>query len=216
MNPAAQPPLQQFVAQMGDGLTLGQVAIARLEQGYELRHEVDRLCPGAALRLVPLTELRALAQFTATGVFRSLRSAPDLQSGWRALVSTDFELEQALNQIYPGAVADWFAAQRPPIPVTNFREFTQRQTGMYRVTALLEDAQVIRVVRACCHRQFCLKRRQWTVADLPPDTATEKSLIPCLEPCAVLLECARKASPKSATGPLLSRADSGERSTDDD
>jgi hypothetical protein len=31
------------------------------------------------------------------------------------------------------------------------------------------------------------------VGQLPPDAASEKSLIPCLEPCAILLEFARKA-----------------------
>jgi hypothetical protein len=38
-----------------------------------------------------------------------------------------------------------------------------------------------------------LKQRLWTVEGLPPDAATEKSLLPCLEPCAVLLEFARAA-----------------------
>ena len=46
---------------------------------------------------------------------------------------------------------------------------------------------------ACCHRRFCLKQRLWTVGDLRPDEAKEKSLIPCLEPCAVMLEFARQA-----------------------
>jgi hypothetical protein len=38
-----------------------------------------------------------------------------------------------------------------------------------------------------------LKRRLWTVNGLASDAAEEKSLIPCLEPCALLLELARKA-----------------------
>jgi hypothetical protein len=33
----------------------------------------------------------------------------------------------------------------------------------------------------------------WTTGGLEPDAAEEKSLIPCLEPCALLLEFARKA-----------------------
>jgi hypothetical protein len=64
---------------------------------------------------------------------------------------------------------------------------------MYRATQLLDDAQAARVAAACCHRDFCLKRRLWTVGALPADAAADKSLIPCLEPCAVLLEFARKA-----------------------
>ena len=102
-------------------------------------------------------------------------------------------MEQALNQLYPGAIADWYAAQTQPVPVTNYREFTERQTGMYRIATLLDDQQAAAVIRAGCHRRCCLKRRHWLVAGLEPDPAAEKSLIPCLEPCAVLLELARQA-----------------------
>jgi hypothetical protein len=49
------------------------------------------------------------------------------------------------------------------------------------------------MIRACCHKNFCLKRRLWTVEGLSPDATGEKSLIQCLEPCAVLLEFARRA-----------------------
>jgi len=38
-----------------------------------------------------------------------------------------------------------------------------------------------------------MKRRMWMVGELPPDASGEKSVIPCLEPCAILLEFARKA-----------------------
>src|SRR5437773_8668661 len=131
MTAAAHPALERFVRQIGDELELAQVLIRRVEGGYELRHQTDRSCAPEALRPVPPGELRALAQFTASGAFRALKSAPDLQSGWRALVASDLELEQALNQLYPGAIADWYAAQTQPVPVTNYREFTERQTGTY-------------------------------------------------------------------------------------
>src|SRR3989442_3355012 len=64
---------------------------------------------------------------------------------------------------------------------------------MYRITTLLSDAQAAEVTRACCHKMFCLKRRLWTANGLAPDPVEDKSLIPCLEPCAILLELARKA-----------------------
>ena len=99
-----------------------------------------------------------------------------------------------MNQLYPGAVADRRAARQMPPPVTHFREFTGRQSGMYRITAMLNDAQAARVIRACCPERFCLKRRLWTVETLKPDDPAGKSLIPCLEPCAVFLEFARQAT----------------------
>ena len=181
----------KFVAQLGDELLLAQVIVRRAGRAYELRHEADRARPSEELRLVPVPGLRALAQSTAAGAFRPLKSAPNLSSGWRTLPPGDAELEEALNHLYPGAVTDWFAAQQQPAPVTHYREFTERQSGIYRITTMLTDAQAAQMARACCHRRFCLKRRLWTVGGLEPDTA--KSLIPCLEPCAILLEFARKA-----------------------
>ena len=64
---------------------------------------------------------------------------------------------------------------------------------MYRLTQMSTDAQAAHMVTAGCHKNFCLKRRLWTVASLAPDRAEDKSCLPCLEPCAVLLEFARKA-----------------------
>jgi hypothetical protein len=187
------PSLQAFVAQIRDGLALAQVLIRRTASGVELRHLADRDRAAGTLRELALTDLRALAQFTATGAFRPLKSAPDLQNGWVFRARDDAQLEGALNQLYPGAVADWFAAHSPTPPVTHYREFAARQTGMYRITTMLTDSQAAQVIRACCHKGFCLKQRLWTVDGLTTDAADEKSLIPCLEPCAVLLEFARKA-----------------------
>ncbi|MBI3851853.1 MAG: hypothetical protein HY298_16480 [Verrucomicrobia bacterium] len=167
--------------------------IRRVGAGFELRHVEDCDCAEDRLRSMTLADLRGLAQFTAAGAFRPLKSAPNLQSGWRIVLPDETKLELALNQLYPGAIADWHAAQLSQPPVTHYRDFAQRQTGMYRITTILNDAQAAQVIRACCHKKFCLKRRLWTVEGLPPDDAAEKSLIPCLEPCAVLLEFARKS-----------------------
>ena len=193
VNASANPALQAFVAQFGEELVLAQVLIQRPGAGFALRHVADRDAEPESLRPLPLDEARALAQTTVAGAFRPLRSAPTLRAGWRLLATGEAALGRALEQLYPGAVADWFAAQAPRPPVTDYREFTGRQSGMYRITTMLTDTQAALVTRACCHSTQCLKRRLWTVPGLAPDVAVEKSLIPCLEPCAVLLEFARKA-----------------------
>src|SRR5262245_47392787 len=185
--------LQAFLAQIDRELVLAQVLIRRCEPGYELRHAADAECGVKGLRELRLTGLRELAQFTAGGAFRPLKAAPNLPAGWLLRVNNDAGLETALNQLYPGTIADWFAAQLPSPPVTHYREFCNRQTGMYRITTLLDDAQAEQVARACCHRHSCLKRRLWSVTGLTPELIEEKSLIPCLEPCALLLEFARQA-----------------------
>ena len=194
MTTFVNPAVQKFVATLGDELLLAQVLIRRHGRGFALRHVADRARADAELRVVSVAGLRELAQVTETGAFRSLKSAPNLRQGWRTGVADDLELETALNHLYPGALADWFAAQSDAPPVTHYREFTGRQTGMYRITTMLNDEQAARMIRACCHTRFCLKRRLWTVGSLAADTASEKSMIPCLEACAVLLEFARKAA----------------------
>ena len=193
MTSANHPALQAFVAQIDRELVFAQVLIRRVEPGYELRHVADRDRAAKTLRELRLSDLRQLAQFTASGAFRPLKAAPSLPAGWWLRVKDDAALDTALNQLYPGTIADWFAAQSPSPPVTNYREFSNRQTGIYRVTTMLDDAQAAQVARACCHKNFCLKRRIWIVNGLAPEAVEAKSLIPCLEPCAVLLEFARKA-----------------------
>ena len=189
MSAVSNPALRALLARIAPELTLAQVRVTRMREGYDLRHVADR--ETASLREVTPEELRTIAQFTQAGAFRPLKSAPNLRAGWRCIARTDDELETALRHLYPGAVADCHAAQSPCPPLTHYREFTARQTGMYRATALLTDEQAAHVTRAGCHQNFCLKQRLWTVGDLARDEG--KSLIPCLEPCAVLLEFARKA-----------------------
>jgi hypothetical protein len=187
------PALREFVAQIGNELTLAQVMIRRKPTGYELRHAADRDVAAETLRVVPLVDARRLAQYAAAGEFRPLKSAPTLLRGWRMTLSGDAELAAALDMLYPGVVADWFAARAQCPAVTGYREFTSCQSGMYRVTAILTDAQAANVIRECCAPAACLKRRLWTLNGLDPDAAQTKSIIPCLEPCAILLEAARKA-----------------------
>jgi hypothetical protein len=188
------PALKAFVAKMGDEVALAQVLIRRRDGGYELRHVQDRDVAAESLRAARSVEARLLAQFTSAGEFRPLKAAPTLRGGWRIQAATDAELEQALGGFYPGALADWHAAQTSCPPLTNYRAYTERQSGMYRITAKLMDAQAAETIRRGCDAAQCLKRRLWTVAGLQPDLPGQKSLIPCLEPCAVLLELARKAA----------------------
>ncbi|HEX4121277.1 MAG TPA: DR2241 family protein [Verrucomicrobiae bacterium] len=188
------PAFTEFLAAFDAEIVVGQVLIRRAGRGFELRHAGDRDAADELLELVRVDGLRALAQFTAADMFRPLKSAPNLRGGWRAEAADVGALETALNSLYPGAIADWFAARRNPPPITSYREFTARQTGMYRITTHLDDRIAGAAVRACCHRDFCLKRRLWSVPGLAADGTGEKSIIPCLEPCAVLLEFARKVA----------------------
>lgn len=180
------------MARIGDGLSWAQVWIRPAEGGFDLCHVNDRDQGMSELKSSGIEDARGLGQTTARGAFRPLKSAPTLQRGWHLHVEDAESLEHALNQLYPGSIGDWHAAQAARAPVTHYREFAGRQTGMYRITAMMEDTRAARVAGACCDKGFCLKRRLWTAGELAPDGAEEKSLIPCLEPCAILMEFARK------------------------
>jgi hypothetical protein len=193
MSGFRNPALEAFIAAIGDELTFAQVILRKIADGFEIRHSRDREVLSDQLRLVSIEELRRLGEFTSAGIFRPLKSAPTLQKGWRAILRNPGELEAALNTIYPGAIADWYAVQTGSARALPFREYTGRQTGMYRITHKLTDEQAVLVVRAGCDASVCLKRRLWEVAGLAQDGADNKSLVPCLEPCALLLEFARKA-----------------------
>jgi hypothetical protein len=185
------PALNAFVDRFATEQVFGQALVSRSGAGFELRHVEDRSVEG--LKRCSLKELRALAQFTTAGAFRPMKSAPTLRRGWQWVAPNSSALAEGLDTLYPGALADWFAADQPESSVTDFRAFMDRQTGMYRTAAMLSDPQAARVTAACCAPSLCLKRRLWTVPGLEPDAPGGKSLIPCLEACALFLEFARKA-----------------------
>ena len=183
------PALDAFIAAIASEMVFGQVLLRTTPEGFQLNHVEDRDCH--SVRDVTLSSLRDIAQFTAAKQFRPLKTAPTLQRGWRFLARSASELNDALQCLYPGGIADWFAVRQPNPPVTHYRDFAARQSGMYRVTTLLDDNEVAQLARAGCHGQFCLKQRLWQAGNQAAEDAREKSLIPCLEPCALLLEFAR-------------------------
>src|SRR5262245_38469825 len=120
MSVLQNPAMSRFLAEMGDERVFVQVCIRRVPQGYRLLHVADREIPLEQLRLTPVEQLRAVAEATSSGAFRPLKSAPNLRAGWYTEARVEAELEQALNHLYPGGVADWVSAQSTPAPVTNF------------------------------------------------------------------------------------------------
>ncbi len=191
--------MQAFVEEVKGECVWGQVLVEG-GNSFRLRHLSDRAADLASLKAVTIPELRKIATFNSAGEFRPLHAAPDLPPGWICSCKTAEELWRALQELYPGSVADWFAVRNGAPPVTGYREFTNRQSGMYRITQSLSDTAAAQVVRSCCPARLCLKSRFWTAEGLPPDVVgrgdgtTAKSTIPCLEPCAILLELARKAA----------------------
>lgn len=187
-----QSAIGALVSEIGNGYAFGQLWIERLLDGYLLRHVNDRDISLTALKPVRVEELREWSRFNYAGAFRPLKGAPDLRAGWSCQTKDVQELEQAILHLYPGGVADWYYVRTVPEPAVSLRDYLERQTGMYRVTKALEGARAVAVVKACCGETRCLKRRLWAVEGMPSDSSPPKSVVPCLEPCAVLLDFARR------------------------
>ncbi len=184
------PAIEAFVSGLEESVSLGQLRITRHGSAFSVCHEQDAT-DAAELESIPVSDLRRLADHTSAGNYRPLKSVPNLRTGWRCTVNSPAELEQALNHLYPGAVADWHAPKTAG-NITTYRKYTSRQTGMYRITTFLDDAATEQIVKACCAESLCLKQRHWDVDSYRELTGSKYS-IPCLEPCPVLLEFARKA-----------------------
>lgn len=194
MSAYVNPALQAFAHFIGDGRDFVEIRIRRLDDGrFELRHASEAELPFGSLQTVDLSGVRRVARLTATGAFRPNKAAPGLRGGWVHTACSVPDLGAALDALYPGAIPDWFAGQRADPPVTHFKEFMARQTGLYRITQILPPPLAVRTVQACCGDRFCLRRRLWTTEGLAADLETAKSALPCLEPCSLLLDLARRA-----------------------
>jgi hypothetical protein len=193
MSVHAKRPISALLEAINPALVFAQIVITRREAHFELRHVDDQETAPASLHSITVEQLRDLAQSTENGEFRPLKSAPHLRQGWVALAKSESDLSRALDHLYPGGLADWFVVQTGQATVTDYDSYTGRQTGMYRNTHKLKGDSAGRMIRACCDKSFCLKQRLWTCPPLKTDSAFEKSILPCLEPCALMLEFARTA-----------------------
>ena len=174
-------------------LRFGPVQLTSMGPTYQLRHLLDATTPVESLRIVESASLRDLVNHAENKAFRPNKAAPNLVQGWLCQVNTASELRDALETILPGGLADWFAASQTGFKPLDFRTFAGRQSGMYRTVDSLSDPDACEVTRACCDSRFCSRRRLWSVGQSETDSMREKSDVPCLEPCALLLELARRA-----------------------
>ena len=158
------PAIEAFVGAIGAEKVWGQILIQPSQSGFTIRHVADRSVPAEQLKRIGLSDARKLAMFTEAGQFRPLRAAPDLPGVGSLIARIGRPLARfagILSRLSCGLVC---GPKR--FAPTDYREFTARQSGMYRITQLLTDEQAANVTRATCHPRFCLKQRLWTVPGL--------------------------------------------------
>ncbi len=192
----------------------GQVAIETSRDGkFFLRHHEDR--KGDDLqRFFEASDAEVIAKFDDAENFRPLKTAPNLRHGWQLELNDRAELREALDHFYPGRLAIARAAETGELSITPLRETLERQTGMYRVAAKIDDAQADALVGNFCRSQGgkpgCLRTILWprdaagtpASVQLPPEkfdptcdqTGGSESVIPllCQEPCNLLVAEARR------------------------
>ena len=200
-----------------DCFYIGQILVRKTnDDGFVISHREDQ--GRGDLKLFHSTEDAIdLSKFDDSGNYRPLKTAPNLQHGWRLQLATVDDLRRSLDYFYPGRLAVFAAWKGGSLASTPLRETLDRQSGMYRVAAKISDEQVDRVVGDFCRSDGgCLRTILWkrdkqgTIAstNLPPekfDPAFDQTLTPgspppaitprvipllCQEPCNLLVaEC---------------------------
>lgn len=179
---------------------IGQILLGR---DFTLRHSDDEGRDDLIRHTSP-TEARVIARHNERGDFRSLKSAPDLRSGWLLETGSIEGMELALEFFYPSALGLWFSFLKGTLQVTSLRETLDRQTGMYRVTQLLRDDQAQELAARCCSSEGgCLRTVLWKIAPEQPLTSLPESKLSleslpsnripllCRESCNLLVAAAR-------------------------
>jgi sirohydrochlorin cobaltochelatase len=190
------------------GREVGEVVITRDAAGYELRHRADRDCADLTTH-TGAEAARHLANADEHGKYRPLKTAPNLRRGWTLRVADVRELRRALDYFYPAMTGVWAAHGRGELRPVPLRETLARQTGMYRVTQLITDAQAQELIGCTCRdADGCLKRILWELAPaqpittLPPEklrapSATTALPLLCHEACNLLVAAARSVVKKA-------------------
>jgi sirohydrochlorin cobaltochelatase len=163
--------LQQWVA--SQPLFIGQV-VGRFDSAsnrYLLNHRADenRRNKSGLAQFDKPEAAREIAKWTADGVYRPLKGAPNLPNGWRIELKSISDFRRALDYIYPGAVASYYHFVHSRLDPVDLRVTLGRQSGMYRVASRLTNAEANNLAgRFCRSRTGCLRTILWPVDGKPP------------------------------------------------
>jgi sirohydrochlorin cobaltochelatase len=186
---------------IGDHTRIGEVLITRSGGSFLLHHHLDAAAENLTRHTTP-EAARDIAKCDTAGKFRPLKSAPTLIRGWELALPDAASLQLALDILYPAAVANW--QRHADAPIATLRDTLNRQTGIYRVTAMLRDDEAQQLVADTCHDTKCLRRILWPLDAAQPWTSLPREKqsaaappdeIPllCTDACPLLIGGARRA-----------------------
>ncbi|GAB4243936.1 MAG: hypothetical protein OHK005_08610 [Candidatus Methylacidiphilales bacterium] len=177
---------------------MGQLRIIHQSGGWIIRHQNDND------DVVPNPDWRAAREWVKTaddGSYRPLKGEANLAPGRALGPLGDRELLEALNALYPTAVANGVCFQAETLTVTPFRETAGRQTGMYRIVGSITAEQLDEVVAEVCERR-CLKQRLWEPRAKMPEFVGSAWPLLCPEACNLMVAACRakiKGQPLNAS-----------------
>jgi sirohydrochlorin cobaltochelatase len=190
---------------------IGQIAIECRDDGtFSLSHREDSAREALTVYR-GADDAVELARFDDAGRYRPLKTAPTLRHGWKLALENVSALRTALDLFYPGRLAALFVFEKGQLVATPFRETLQRQSGMYRVAAQIEEEQADELIGDFCRSDGgCLRTILWgrdrdgttPSSKLPPEkfnskhdqTGSGAPVIPllCQEACNLLVAEARR------------------------
>jgi sirohydrochlorin cobaltochelatase len=190
---------------------IGQIAIECQDDGsFVLVHRDDAGRNDLSLRN-DAQEAAELARFDDAENYRPLKTAPNLKHGWRLALQNLAALRIALDLFYPGRLAAFYAFEKNDLIPTPLRETLDRQSGMYRIAAQIDDSAADALIGNFCRSDGgCVRTILWrrdlegTIAStrLPTEkfdpihdqTDRGGAVVPllCQEACSLLIAAARE------------------------
>jgi sirohydrochlorin cobaltochelatase len=139
----------------------GQIVVRKTDHDVVLCHRDDQARDDLKI-FRNAEDAIGIARYDDAGNYRPLKTAPNLQRGWRMELRTSDELERALDHFYPGRLAVFIAWQRGHLRTTPLRGTLDRQSGMYRIAAKISDAQIDDLLANFCRSNGgCLRTILW-------------------------------------------------------
>lgn len=155
---------------------------------------------GAEIEITPdEAALREHVRFDQHGRYRPLSGARSLRGGWRVACGPEFAVEDAIEVVYPLALAHRRLFEAGILELVTLGTVLQRQGGRYEVAGGLPAEAGERASDVLC--AGCVRTPAWRGEAVAP------AGIPCPEPCSVLVSLCREAALWESSPPAPAAVD---------
>ena len=165
---------------------MGQVCWIKKEKGWEVRHIQDQDAVGQLRGIATLDELEEVVRWDGQGQYRPLRTEGNLAAGWRYSVSSDWELREVMEVIYPGMWGNAEAWKNENLQFQTWDDALTKQTERVRNKVSQTGDLPRKVIEKNCKKR-CLKTVLW--AGEKPENRDCKIPMLCTGPCGMFWSC---------------------------